>query len=78
MPLIRHVSANKFFIHLTQDNSFNLELREKMSNQVQNQPTAAYWLSIIGSIIGILGSLALFALGAIAYLAIGALRLYGY
>ena len=28
-----------------------------MSNQVQNQPTAAYWLSIIGSIIGILASL---------------------
>src|SRR4030042_5121151 len=50
-----------------------------MSNQVQNQPTAAYWLSIIGSVIGILASLALFALGAIAYSAIGAFEdLFGY
>ena len=36
-------------------------------NQVQNQPTAAYWLSIIGGILGILGSIALFAFGAIVY-----------
>jgi hypothetical protein len=33
----------------------------------QNQPTAAYWLSIIGGILGILGSIALFAFGVIAY-----------
>ena len=38
-----------------------------MSNQVQNQPTAAYWLSIIGSIIGILASISFFAFGAIAF-----------
>ena len=43
-----------------------------MSNQVQNKPTAAYWLSMIGSIIGILVSIALFALGALAYSAISA------
>ncbi len=41
-----------------------------MSNQVQNKPTAAYWLSVIGSVIGILVSVGLFALGAIAYWAV--------
>jgi hypothetical protein len=50
-----------------------------MANQVQNQPTAAYWLSMIGSIIGILASLAFFALGAIAYGAIAEYSdYYGY
>jgi hypothetical protein len=42
-----------------------------MANQVQNQPTAAYWLSVIGSVIGILASLAFFALGAAAYALVG-------
>ncbi len=37
-----------------------------MANQVQNQPTAAYWLSLIGGILAVLGSLAFFAYGAIA------------
>ena len=36
-------------------------------NQVQNQPTAAYWLSMIGGILGLVGSIALFAFGAIVY-----------
>jgi hypothetical protein len=34
-----------------------------MSNQVQNKPTAAYWLSLIGGIIGILASLAFIVTG---------------
>jgi hypothetical protein len=50
-----------------------------MANQVQNQPTAAYWLSLIGGIIGVIVSLAVFALGAIAYLALGTYTdYYGY
>ena len=36
-------------------------------NQVQNKPTAAYVLSLLGGIIGLLASLALIALGAFAY-----------
>ena len=35
-------------------------------NQVQNKPTAAYWLSMIGGIIALLGGLGLIGLGAIA------------
>lgn len=35
-------------------------------NQVQNQPTAAYWLSMIGGILGLLGGLFLIALGFLA------------
>jgi hypothetical protein len=35
-------------------------------NQVQNKPTAAYWLSMIGGILGVFGGLALIVLGAIA------------
>jgi hypothetical protein len=34
-------------------------------NQVQNEPTAAYWLSIIGAIIGLLAGLVLLFLGAV-------------
>ncbi len=34
-------------------------------NQVQNQPTAAYWLSIIGGILGVLGALVLIGFGAL-------------
>ena len=49
-----------------------------MANQVQNKPTAAYWLSMIGSIIGILASLGFFALGAIAYGALNAYSDYYY
>ncbi len=41
-----------------------------MSNQVQNQPTAAYWLSLIGGILALLGSIVVIALGALAYLAV--------
>jgi len=39
-------------------------------NQVQNKPTAAYVLSLLGGIIGLLASLALIALGALAYIAL--------
>jgi hypothetical protein len=50
-----------------------------MSNQVQNQPSAAYWLSIIGSIIGILASIGFFALGATAYALVSQYEgFYGY
>jgi hypothetical protein len=49
-----------------------------MSTQIENKPTAAFVLSIIGSVIGIIVSLALFALGAIAYSTVSALgSLYG-
>ena len=34
-------------------------------NQVQNQPTAAYWLSMIGGILGALGALVLIGFGAL-------------
>jgi ribosomal protein S27AE len=34
-------------------------------NQVQNQPTAAYWLSMIGGILGVLGALILIGFGAL-------------
>ncbi len=34
-------------------------------NQVQNQPTAAYWLSMIGGILGVLGALVLIGFGAL-------------
>jgi hypothetical protein len=37
-----------------------------MANQVQNQPTAAYWVSLIGGILAVLGSLAFFVWGALA------------
>ncbi len=34
-------------------------------NQVQNQPTAAYWLSMIGGILGLLGGILLIVAGAV-------------
>jgi Protein of unknown function (DUF4064)/zinc-ribbon domain len=47
-------------------------------NQVQNKPTAAYVLSLIGGIIGLLGSIALIVLGALAYIALDAYSGYYY
>jgi hypothetical protein len=41
-----------------------------MSNQVQNKPRAAYILSLLGGIFGLLGSLAFLAFGALAFIAI--------
>ena len=38
-----------------------------MSNQIQNKPTAAFILSLLGGIIGLLVGLALLALGALTY-----------
>jgi hypothetical protein len=46
------------------------------SQQVQNKPTAAYILSLLGGIIGLLASLALLAFGAIAYTALGSYSYY--
>jgi hypothetical protein len=40
-----------------------------MSNQVENKPTAAYILSLLGGIFGLLGSLAFIGFGALAYAA---------
>ena len=34
-------------------------------NQVQNEPTAAYWLSMIGGVLGLLGGLLLIVAGAV-------------
>ncbi len=44
-----------------------------MSNQVQNKPTAAYILSLLGGIIGLVVSLVLFVLGAYAFAVVGSL-----
>jgi zinc-ribbon domain/Protein of unknown function (DUF4064) len=38
-------------------------------NQVQNPPTAEYWLSMIGGILGMLGSIVFFAFGTLTYYA---------
>lgn len=35
--------------------------------QTQNQPTAAYWLSLVGGIIGLLASIGFIAFGAVLY-----------
>jgi uncharacterized membrane protein YqgA involved in biofilm formation len=40
---------------------------KNMNNQVENKPTAAYILSLLGGIFGILGSLAFIGFGALAY-----------
>jgi hypothetical protein len=44
--------------------------------QVQNKPTAAYWLSMIGGILGLLASLAFIAFGALAYMALSSIDYY--
>lgn len=44
-------------------------------NQVQNKPTAAYIISLLGGIFGLLASLAFMAIGALAY---SALNSYAY
>jgi hypothetical protein len=40
-----------------------------MSNKVENKPTAAYIVSLLGGIFGLLGSLAFIGLGALSYAA---------
>ena len=48
-----------------------------MSNQqVQNKPTAAYVLSLLGGILGLLASLAFIAFGALAYMALNSFDYY--
>ena len=50
-----------------------------MSNQqVQNKPTAAYILSLLGGILGLLASLAFIAFGALAYMALNSVSDYYY
>jgi len=45
-------------------------------NQVQNKPTAAYILSLLGGILGLLASLAFIAFGALAYWTLGSIDYY--
>jgi hypothetical protein len=40
-----------------------------MANQVQNQPSAAYWLSLIGGILAVLGAIAFLVWGGLAFAA---------
>jgi hypothetical protein len=47
-----------------------------MQNQVQNPPTAAYVLSLLGGIIGLIVSLILVALGVLAFTAMNAFSEY--
>jgi hypothetical protein len=49
--------------------NFNLRGKDKMANQVQNKPTAAYILSLLGGIFGILIGVAFLILGALAIIA---------
>ena len=51
---------------------------ESMSIQVQNKPTAAYVLSLLGGIIGLLASLAFIAMGAMLYSTINSYADYYY
>ncbi len=44
--------------------------------QVQNKPSAAYVLSLLGGIFGLLGSLAFIAFGAIAYMELNSYSYY--
>jgi hypothetical protein len=43
--------------------------KENMANQVQNKPTAAYILSLLGGIIGLLVGIGVMALGVLAFMA---------
>ena len=43
------------------------------NQQVQNKPTAAYILSLLGGIIGLLASLLIIAAGAVAYMVVNSL-----
>ncbi len=45
-------------------------------NQVQNKPTAAYIISLLGGIFGLLASLAFIAFGALAYSALNSIDYY--
>lgn len=62
-----NVCNNTFILNQRKD----LFLGRKMANQVQNEPTAAYILSLIGGIIGLLISLGLVAWGALVTIGIG-------
>lgn len=42
-----------------------------MVNQVQNPPSAAYWLSLIGGILALIGAVILLAFGVVAMIAFG-------
>jgi hypothetical protein len=48
------------------------------NQQVQNKPTAAYILSLLGGILGLLASLAFVAFGALAYMALNSVSDYYY
>jgi hypothetical protein len=67
--LFQFLSARKYFIYPFRTKKFQPRGKERnmyYQNQVQNPPTAAYWVSLIGGILGVLGGLALIGLGAVA------------
>ena len=70
MYFLAYQSNRKNVLYILLANKLNLKRREKKKmyanqNQVQNQPTAAYWLSIIGGILGVLGAIFLIGFGAV-------------
>ena len=56
--------AHKFFIPKQRKESTLEGKKMNQRNQVQNPPMAAYWLSIIGAIIGLLAGILLLGIGA--------------
>ena len=64
-PKIFYISSARRSVH-----SGRVIMYTQPQNQVQNKPTAAYVLSLIGGIFGLLISLAFIALGVIAYMAL--------
>lgn len=61
-------ALNQRMIHYGRKNMYQ--------NQVQNKPTAAYILSLLGGIFGLLASLVFIALGAVAYAAFSSIDYY--
>ena len=68
---------NVLYILHTENGSFMREKNMYPQNQVQNKPTAAYILSLLGGIIGLLASLTFIVLGALAYSTFSSVGYYG-
>jgi hypothetical protein len=67
---LQELSTAKTFYTSNIQTWFNLWREKNMyanqnQGQVQNKPTTAYWLSMIGGIIGLLASFLVVALGAL-------------
>jgi hypothetical protein len=77
----KNYQPQKRFIHL-EYKQLSIYRREKNmypnqnQGQVQNKPTAAYILSLLGGILGLLASLAFIGLGALAYSALSSFDNY--